>query len=163
MLGYLPAKFKIRFLPPVPTDDMGDEPWEDKALVQTVAARDPRARSRRSCSTWSRERQRRSGSASERSDARVLDHRACRPTGAAGSRRRSSSDPDVEAIIGVDRSAAEGRARAHRVRRSVADSHALIRRIVEAAEIDTVVDTRLVVDSIVTRRGARTRTTSSAR
>jgi 1-acyl-sn-glycerol-3-phosphate acyltransferase len=38
MLGYLPAKFKIRFLPAVRTDDPGgDEPWEDKALVQTVA------------------------------------------------------------------------------------------------------------------------------
>ena len=37
MLGYLPAKFLIRFLPPVRTDDMGEEPWEDKALVQTVA------------------------------------------------------------------------------------------------------------------------------
>jgi hypothetical protein len=39
MLGYLPAKFKVRFLPAVPTDDpaFGDEPWEDKALVQTVA------------------------------------------------------------------------------------------------------------------------------
>ena len=37
MLGYLPAKFRIRFLPPVPTDDMGAEPWQDKALVQTVA------------------------------------------------------------------------------------------------------------------------------
>jgi hypothetical protein len=39
MLGYLPAKFKLRFLPPVPTDDpaFGDEPWEDKELVQTVA------------------------------------------------------------------------------------------------------------------------------
>src|SRR3954463_15660224 len=37
MLGYLPAKFKIRFLPPVPTDDLGDEPWEDQALVQTIA------------------------------------------------------------------------------------------------------------------------------
>jgi 1-acyl-sn-glycerol-3-phosphate acyltransferase len=41
MLGYLPAKFIIRFLPPVPTDDLGpthhDSPWEDKALVQTVA------------------------------------------------------------------------------------------------------------------------------
>jgi 1-acyl-sn-glycerol-3-phosphate acyltransferase len=37
MLGYLPAKFKIRFLAPVPTDDMGDEPWLDKSLVQTVA------------------------------------------------------------------------------------------------------------------------------
>jgi 1-acyl-sn-glycerol-3-phosphate acyltransferase len=37
MFGYLPAKFKIRFLPPVPTDDLGDEPWEDQALVQTIA------------------------------------------------------------------------------------------------------------------------------
>lgn len=37
MLGYLPAKFKIRFLAPVPTDDMGEAPWEDAALVQTVA------------------------------------------------------------------------------------------------------------------------------
>jgi 1-acyl-sn-glycerol-3-phosphate acyltransferase len=37
MLGYLPAKFRIRFLEPVRTDDMGEEPWEDKALVQTVA------------------------------------------------------------------------------------------------------------------------------
>jgi 1-acyl-sn-glycerol-3-phosphate acyltransferase len=35
--AYLPAKFKIRFLPPVPTDDLGDEPWEDQALVQTIA------------------------------------------------------------------------------------------------------------------------------
>ena len=36
-LAYLPAKFTIRFLPPVPTDAMGDRPWEDKALVQTIA------------------------------------------------------------------------------------------------------------------------------
>jgi 1-acyl-sn-glycerol-3-phosphate acyltransferase len=37
-LGYLPAKFKIRFLPPVRTDDLGeDAPWEDPALVQTIA------------------------------------------------------------------------------------------------------------------------------
>ncbi|MEA2271745.1 MAG: hypothetical protein QOI98_453 [Solirubrobacteraceae bacterium] len=37
MFAYLPAKFTIRFLAPVRTDDMGDEPWEDKGLVQTVA------------------------------------------------------------------------------------------------------------------------------
>jgi 1-acyl-sn-glycerol-3-phosphate acyltransferase len=37
MLGYLPAKFRIRFLPPVPTDDMGDAPWADKGLVQRVS------------------------------------------------------------------------------------------------------------------------------
>jgi 1-acyl-sn-glycerol-3-phosphate acyltransferase len=40
MLGYLPAKFRIRFLPPVRPErwaDASDEPWQDKALVQTVA------------------------------------------------------------------------------------------------------------------------------
>jgi 1-acyl-sn-glycerol-3-phosphate acyltransferase len=37
MVGYLPAKFKIRFLPPVQTSNLGEEPWEDKALVQTIA------------------------------------------------------------------------------------------------------------------------------
>jgi 1-acyl-sn-glycerol-3-phosphate acyltransferase len=38
MLGYLPAKFRIRFLPPVATDRFDtDEPWQDKALVQSVA------------------------------------------------------------------------------------------------------------------------------
>ena len=35
--AYLPAKFKLRFLPPVATDRLGAEPWEDKALVQDVA------------------------------------------------------------------------------------------------------------------------------
>ena len=37
MLGYLPAKFRIRFLEPIPTDAVGREPWKDRALVQTVA------------------------------------------------------------------------------------------------------------------------------
>jgi 1-acyl-sn-glycerol-3-phosphate acyltransferase len=35
--AYLPAKFFIRFLEPIPTDQWGDEPWNDKGLVQTVA------------------------------------------------------------------------------------------------------------------------------
>jgi 1-acyl-sn-glycerol-3-phosphate acyltransferase len=35
MLGYLPAKFKLRFLEPIRFDD--ERMWEDKALVQTVA------------------------------------------------------------------------------------------------------------------------------
>ncbi|MBE2314839.1 acyltransferase family protein [Solirubrobacter sp. CPCC 204708] len=35
--GYLPAKFRIRFLEPIPTDQWGEEPWNDKGLVQTVA------------------------------------------------------------------------------------------------------------------------------
>jgi len=35
--AYLPAKFRIRFLPPVPTDQWGEKPWEDRGLVQNVA------------------------------------------------------------------------------------------------------------------------------
>jgi 1-acyl-sn-glycerol-3-phosphate acyltransferase len=37
MLGYLPAKFKIRFLEPIDTRTMGSDPASDRALVQTVA------------------------------------------------------------------------------------------------------------------------------
>jgi 1-acyl-sn-glycerol-3-phosphate acyltransferase len=38
MLGYLPAKFKLRFLEPIDTVELGGPPAvDDKALVQTVA------------------------------------------------------------------------------------------------------------------------------
>ncbi len=58
-------------------------------------------------------------------------------------------DPSVEAIIGIDRRPPKvALERTEYV--EVADAHSLIERIVEAAEIDTVVDTRLVVDSTVT-------------
>jgi UDP-glucose 4-epimerase len=56
-------------------------------------------------------------------------------------------EPDVEAIIGVspdDPSCPLERTEYVRV----ALQHALLKRIVQAAEIDTVVDTRLVVDSL---------------
>jgi 1-acyl-sn-glycerol-3-phosphate acyltransferase len=36
-LVYLPSKFRIRFLEPIPTDQWGEEPWNDRALVQDVA------------------------------------------------------------------------------------------------------------------------------
>ena len=36
-LFYLPAKFRIRFMEPIRTDDMGDAPWDDRGLVQTVS------------------------------------------------------------------------------------------------------------------------------
>jgi UDP-glucose 4-epimerase len=58
-------------------------------------------------------------------------------------------DPEIETVIGVDR-----RPPKVELERTewveVADSHSLIRRVVQGAEIDTVVDTRLVVDSVVT-------------
>jgi len=58
-------------------------------------------------------------------------------------------DPAVEAIIGVDKRPPKvALERTEFVR--VEDHHSLIRRIVQGAEIDTVVDTRLVADSIVT-------------
>jgi UDP-glucose 4-epimerase len=58
-------------------------------------------------------------------------------------------DPEIEAIIGVDnRDPAAELERTEFVR--VGTQHALLRRIVEAAEIDTVIDTRLVVDSVTT-------------
>ena len=37
MLGYLPAKFRIRFLEPIDTTKMGSDPADDKSLVQSVA------------------------------------------------------------------------------------------------------------------------------
>jgi 1-acyl-sn-glycerol-3-phosphate acyltransferase len=38
MLGFLPAKFTVRFLAPIPTDRWGERPWRDRGLVQDVAA-----------------------------------------------------------------------------------------------------------------------------
>jgi 1-acyl-sn-glycerol-3-phosphate acyltransferase len=34
---YLPSKFRIRFLEPIPTDQWGENPWDDHALIQEVA------------------------------------------------------------------------------------------------------------------------------
>jgi UDP-glucose 4-epimerase len=63
--------------------------------------------------------------------------------------RELEQTPDVDAIIGVDSADPAGELeRTEFVR--VGTQHALLRRIVEAAEIDTVIDTRLVVDSTVT-------------
>jgi UDP-glucose 4-epimerase len=59
------------------------------------------------------------------------------------------ADPEIEAIIGVDNE--EPNVELERTEYvKVGTQHALLRRVVEAAEIDTVVDTRLVVDSAVT-------------
>ena len=57
--------------------------------------------------------------------------------------------PDVDAVIGVDNE--EPQVELERTEYvKVGAQHALLRRVVEAAEIDTVVDTRLVVDSTTT-------------
>ena len=60
-------------------------------------------------------------------------------------------NPEIETVIGIDRTPPKlALERTEFVQ--VSDAHSLIRRIVDAAEIDTIVDTRLVVDSIVTSR-----------
>jgi len=63
--------------------------------------------------------------------------------------RELEQNQDVDAIVGVDSADPAGELeRTEFVR--VGTQHALLRRVVEAAEIDTVIDTRLVVDSTVT-------------
>jgi UDP-glucose 4-epimerase len=57
--------------------------------------------------------------------------------------------PEVEAVVGVDNE--EPQVELERTEYvKVGAQHALLRRVVEAAEIDTVIDTRLVVDSSIT-------------
>ena len=59
------------------------------------------------------------------------------------------ADPEIDAIIGVDNE--EPQVELERTEYvKVSAQHALLRRVVEAAEIDTIVDTRLVVDSTTT-------------
>jgi UDP-glucose 4-epimerase len=59
------------------------------------------------------------------------------------------SHPEIEAIVGVDnRDPTRELTRTEFVR--VSNQHSLIQRIVIAAEIDTVIDSRLVVDSVTT-------------
>jgi len=74
---------------------------------------------------------------------RVMVDEPCQPV--------QQRDPAVEAIIGVDvREPTRELERTEYVK--VGNQHSLIQRIVRAAEIDTVIDTRLVVDAIATSR-----------
>jgi UDP-glucose 4-epimerase len=62
------------------------------------------------------------------------------------------SFPEIETIIGVD--AREPNRELERTEFvKVGIQHSLIQRIVKAAEIDTVIDTRLIVDSMIDTRG----------
>jgi UDP-glucose 4-epimerase len=67
--------------------------------------------------------------------------------------RALEEDPEVETVIGV--SPEEPTIELERTEYvKVGTQHALLRRIVQAAEIDTVVDTRMVVDSVAASRRA---------
>ena len=65
--------------------------------------------------------------------------------------RALEDDPEVETVIGV--SPEEPTIELERTEYvKVGIQHSLLRRIVQAAEIDTVVDTRLIVDSVAASR-----------
>src|SRR3954469_24742738 len=67
--------------------------------------------------------------------------------------RALESDPAVETVIGV--SPEEPTIELERTEYvKVGIQHSLLRRIVKAAEIDAVVDTRLIVDSVAASRRA---------
>jgi UDP-glucose 4-epimerase len=64
------------------------------------------------------------------------------------------ANPAIEAIIGVDSS--EPTRELHRTEFvKVGVQHSLIEKIVRAAEIDTVIDTRMIVDSARSHRGSK--------
>ena len=118
MLGYLPAKFKIRFLEPIDTVELGGaDAVHDKALVQTVA-QEIRARIQENLHEMVGDAEvglvRMSGRA----------RRAVLVTGLStywGARLAQALEgfEQVEAIIGVDSRDPTLRARAHRVRQGL--------------------------------------------
>ncbi len=142
MLGYLPAKFRIRFLEPIHLQ--GEDLQRDKSLVQTIA-QEVRARIQ--------DQPVRHGQAANVDLVRLTPRRVL-ITGLStywGARLAQAleQNPEVEAIVGVDnRDPTLELERTEFVR--VGNQHSLLRRIVEGAEIDTVVDSRLVVDSVTT-------------
>ena len=150
-VGYLPAKFFIRFLEPIPTDQWGDEPWNDTGLVQTVAE-DVRARIQEELYEMLAERTLGLARMKPRPD-----HRRSPATGAAGSPRSSRRDASVEAIIGVATDDPTLRAGAHRVRPRRHRSTRCCGGSCTRREIDTVVDTRLIVDSTTALAARRAR------
>ena len=118
MLGYLPAKFKIRFLEPIDTVELGGaEAVHDKALVQTVA-QEVRARIQENLHEMLAKRKSPCGS-----DERELGVGGKRVliTGLSsywGGRLAQALEgfEQIEAIVGVDSRDPTLRARAHRVR-----------------------------------------------
>ena len=145
MLGYLPAKFKIRFLEPIDTVELGGaDAVHDKALVQTVS-QEIRARIQENLHEMVGE-----------AEVRLVRMRGASPpdpvTGLStywGGRLAQALEgfEQIETIIGVDsREPTRELERTEFVK--VSNQHSLIQRIVRAAEIDTVIDTRMVVNSL---------------
>ncbi len=154
--AYLPAKFRIRFLEPDPDRPVG------RRAVERPGPRADRGRGHPRPDPGGALDMLASAAGPCGSDDSASSSPGSPPTGAAGSprcssatttsRRSSASRPTTR------RSSCE---RTEFVR--VGTQHALLRRIVQAAEIDTVVDTRLVVDRPRAARARPTSRTSSGR
>ena len=149
MLGYLPAKFKVRFLEPIDTADLGGpDAVADKALVQGVAD-DIRSLIEENLHEMIAKRR----SVWFGEPRRILIAGVSSYWGGRLAQALEGFE-QVEAIIGVDEhEPTRELERTEYVK--VANQHSLLERIVRAAEIDTVIDTRLVVDSL--RGGAARR------
>ena len=139
----------IRFLEPIPTDQWGDEPWDDRGLVQTVAD-EIRAPHPGGALRHARQAHARSGSdEGPRHRPVELLGRPARPGARArprgrGDHRRLARGPDA-----ASSSAPSTSASAPSTRCCAGSS--------QAAEIDTVVDTRLIVDSTIASAARRPR------
>jgi NAD dependent epimerase/dehydratase family len=159
MFAYLPAKFRIRFLEPIDTANVSVDPAPDTAQAQTVA-QEVRARIQENLDEMLAVRRSvwfgcaPGAVAEEAKGTPRAPYRTKRVlvTGLStywGSRLAQAleSHPEIEAIVGVDSSEPM-----HELKRTefvkVSNQHSLIGRIVRAAELDTVVDTRLIVNAI---------------
>ena len=104
MLGYLPAKFKIRFLEPIDTRAMGGRPGRATGRSSRPSPRRSARGSRRTCTRCSRRESRSGSDDGEEPDA---TRAASSITGLStywGGRLAQALEgfPEIEAIIGVD-------------------------------------------------------------
>ena len=125
-----------------PDRPVGREPARGQGPGADRGRGGPRAGSRRSCTRWSPAR---NSGVARMSTARP-DHRPLQLLGRPpGPGARETTTPSRRSSASRPRTRPASSHRTEYVR--VGTQHALLRRIVHAAEIDTVVDTRLVVDS----------------
>ena len=150
MLGYLPAKFKIRFLEPIDTVELGGARGRPRqgAGADRLAG-DPRpdpGEPARDAGEAQVGVVRMSGELVGPAETRRVLLTGLSTYWGGRLAQALEGFEQIEAIIGVDsREPTLELERTEFVK--VSNQHSLIQRIVRAAEIDTVIDTRLIVNS----------------